>query len=143
MLDRLVEQHSAIAAVLSDRLTTNIKTATALSTNESDWQLCEEMVKLLKPFELATTLLSASSAVTYSMDKPVLKSLLDNFLHASEEDLITLQTVKTLIRNEITKRFKIYEDNITLDLAVYLDPRYKNALSVERRLVTQNYLKNK
>lgn len=57
MLDRLLILHTVVVAVISDKEYFNTKIAKKLEMIEKDRDKCEVLVKLLKPLQLATTIL--------------------------------------------------------------------------------------
>jgi len=67
MLMRLLELRPAIVSIMLDRTLFNTKTAKKLEILEEDWEYCQILVKLLKPLQLATTVLCYERQVTISM----------------------------------------------------------------------------
>lgn len=67
MLDYLLILRTAVVAVISDREYFNTKIAKKLEILEEDWDKCEVLVKLLKPLQLATTILCSEQQITISM----------------------------------------------------------------------------
>lgn len=147
MFRRLVEQRQAINAVLTDRTVILSKTAANLSLNEESWATMEKFVTILEPFEKATTLLSAEEYVTLSMAKPLMASLVTNFLVISEDDLLCepVNLFKTTVTEEINRRFRlimsIEDANLTtFDKSSIMDPRFKSTLPENTKNYAIRYL---
>lgn len=130
MLERLSEQREAVLAVLSDRSVISSKTASTLEMTEVQWLKILRLLEILKPFETATTLLSSEMDPTISMAKPLMKSIVENFLQNDEHDknCEMTMTLKNVLRTEIETRFRLVnEENLTIfDTSSFLDPRYIN-----------------
>lgn len=126
MFQCLLEQRPAIIGTLSDRSITTLQVAGHLSTSDEDWFLIEEMLKVLKPFEVVTTLLSSAKDSTLSMTYPLIKSLRTNFLTDVETDSSVLFKFKRCLKDEFAIRWR--EDIISY-ICSFLDPRYKTYLS--------------
>jgi len=62
MVDRLIEQLSSITAVLNNRAITLSQIASGLEIAERDWRFLEELRDCLKPFELATKIMSSENS---------------------------------------------------------------------------------
>lgn len=73
MAERLIGNRNAIMNVLADRSVTSQKQAQTLEIFERDWNVLEALVKVLKPLEVATTVLSGG---TLSMVNPIIRTLL-------------------------------------------------------------------
>ena len=69
MLERLMEQQAAIAAVLMDGKNRH------LLPGSEDWGLIEELVSLLKPFQTATETMSVNKFPSISTIQPLLYML--------------------------------------------------------------------
>lgn len=129
MVERLIESRQCIRIVLDDRTTTTRKTAISLELSESRWELLEQLVKVLKPFDLVTKVLSSETTPTISTVHPILKSIAEHFLIPNESDLPEIKTLKRTLSQEFKTRLfgQINDDSIFfLYIASFLDPRYKN-----------------
>lgn len=136
MLQRLLEQREAVISVLSDRAITTRQHAVHLMLDENEWINMECLVKMLAPFELATTLLSSESQPTVSMIMPILKSIRENFIAAVDpQDSDFIKSLKQMLKNEFDHKFKNILDEFSIcaereigiyDLSTLLDPRFKN-----------------
>ena len=71
MLERLLETIWPITAVLSDEAATK-RSDHYLDLKTEQWELAEEMVKVLQPFAVATTFFSYEENVSLSCVLPVL-----------------------------------------------------------------------
>jgi hypothetical protein len=111
-MDRLVEQHEAVTVVLAwnDKVT---------NLQNYEWRTAESYVKVLKPFEDVTSMMSASRYPTLSMVIPVL-NVLKQQMDESEMDEFGKQ-----ISKNIEERWPEYESNLDLAIPTLLDPRFK------------------
>lgn len=136
MLDRLSKQKAPINSVLSDQDITDAETAARLNLTEAEWNIIEGVVNTLKPFQLAKLVVfpEQGQEATASMIKPLIDSFCKNFFTCdNKKDTAIVKKLKTTIKQNLIKNFKMYDSNSTeirdsdyLDIATYLDPRYKN-----------------
>ncbi|XP_065642245.1 E3 SUMO-protein ligase ZBED1-like [Hydra vulgaris] len=134
IVERLIESRQCISIVLNDRNTTTRTTAISLELSESKWELLEQLVKVLKPFDLVTKVLSSATTPTISTVHPILKSIAQHYLTPNESDLHKLKILKETLSQEFKARFfsQMHSDSIfLLNIASLLDPRYKNVLDNE------------
>ncbi|XP_017475565.1 PREDICTED: zinc finger BED domain-containing protein 4-like [Rhagoletis zephyria] len=127
MLDRYVELAPVIHQILLlDSKAPHLPTALELKT-------IEEILDVLKPFEIATKEISGENFVTVSKVIPIVKTLRaqmrNEMLKNASSDLVL--KMKTLLNNQLTTRFKNIEDNHILALSCVLDPRFKNIAFLE------------
>ena len=120
MLERLQEQQAAIAAVLVDD-----RSHRHLIPDVHEWVLIEELITILKPFQLATEIMSASKYSTVSMLRPFLIKLLNHTLKHDENDTSDLRAIKEAVATDLCSRYSLRAVQTFLDTATYLDPRYK------------------
>lgn len=135
MIDRLIEQRSAVTAVLNNRSITSSQIACGLEIAEKEWQLLEELRDCLVPFEKATKIMSSENSPTASIIQPLTFSIRTNFLGTNDKDSASLRIFKSVIRNDFVKRFSIDPthqhslmgnfSSTLLDFCTFLDPRYK------------------
>ncbi len=133
MLERLLELHVPILAVLSDKNVS--KTCDAeLDLSTRQWLLADELVKVLKPFELATTLLSAEQNVSLSCVIPIVEGLYRGLVETAD-DSSAVKEFKEILEAQLEKRFQLDSvDAASLPvLASLLDPRFKNAKFFQMR----------
>lgn len=134
MFERLIEVRSAIVAVMADQLYFTKKMAKKLEFFEDDWEKCRNLISLLKPLELATTVLCADKKVTISIVRPIISSLLSNKFKINTSDNELTVKFKSIVSNELCERFGfgIHNDDILIGepkvsvFACLLDPRHKN-----------------
>ena len=96
MLERLQEQQAAIAAVLVDD-----RSHRHLIPDVHEWVLIEELITILKPFQLATEIMSASKYSTVSMLRPFLIKLLNHTLKHDENDTSDLRAIKEAVATDL------------------------------------------
>lgn len=136
MLKRIMEQREALISVLSDRTVTTRIQAGQLMLTEDEWTIVENLVKILEPFEMVTTLLSSETQPTVSMVMPIFQTIKDNFIsRADEDEPEDIKQIKNVLLHEFQSRFKnIFINTLItgaieiqiLDLSTFLDPRFKN-----------------
>ena len=119
MLQRLIEQQTAISAVLVEGKDRH------LMLESGDWEVVEMLVELLKPFQQATTLMGAVKYPTLSTVKPLLYKLITKTLKITDEDSVTCKTVKQEIKKDLEDRYHQPAVEKIINMATFLDPRYK------------------
>lgn len=77
MLERLVELKWAVVKVLFDDRVTK-RQDQSLNLTDHQWRLAEQLINVLKPLEIATTLFSYDKHVSMSNVLLVLKSIAEN-----------------------------------------------------------------
>ena len=120
MLQRLMEQQAAIAAVLMSGKVRH------LMPESDEWVIIEELVDILKPFHHATEVLSAEKYPTFSTVKPLLYKLLEKALKVNDGDTSTIKEVKKVIKSDLASRYQSTSIQKLMNVATYLDPRYKD-----------------
>ena len=127
MMNRLILNRSAITNVLSDRSITNPAITNNLEILESEWLTMENIQKILKPFQVATTVLSGDSYCPTSMVRLIAFMLRVNHLAVLHDDDGLIESTKAILRDELTSRFDLnYDAEIGVNarqLACFLDPR--------------------
>ena len=117
MLERLIEQRQAIcAAEIECKINTEL--------NSQSWQLAEKVVKVLKPFEEATIVVSSEGS-SAALIIPVVNSLihfLDNVFSDEDEGV---RTMKRKMLQSIRTRFMGMETTKLYVIPTLLDPRFK------------------
>ena len=119
MLERLMEQQAAIAAVLMDRKVRH------LMPEGEEWTIIEHLVEILTPFQQATEAMGTVKYPTLSMVKPLLYKLSEVTLKFSNSDTATVKQVKTAIKNDLDQRYQTAALQRLMNVATYLDPQYK------------------
>ena len=120
MLQRLLEQQAAIAAVLMEGKVRH------LMPESDDWMVIEILVDILKPFQHAKEVMSAVKYPTVSTVKPLLHKLLEQTLKVSENDGTTEKEVKQTIRSDLQGRYQNAAVRKIMNVTIFLDPRYKD-----------------
>lgn len=144
MIVRLNVSKQAICSVLNDRTVTTRTTALTLELSESKWELLEHLIQVFEPFNLVTNILSSAKTPTISTVHPILRSIIDNFLKPISSDLLEIETFKKVVTQEFELRFfsAAHEDSIfVLNIATFLDPRYKNYFVEHNDDTTLNSIK--
>ena len=124
MLDRLAEQRVAIYAVIHDPSFTKPEHR-YLDLKDNQWELLSQLVTVLKPLQIATTVLSADSNVSCSVIYPIINGLLTHHLAVSNNDISAVKRFKQIVAEELEKRFTPSSDILPLHCAA-VDPRYSH-----------------
>ena len=97
-----------------------------LDLSAAQWALAEDLVKVLHPFEVATTVMSAEYNVSLSCVLPIMDGLYKG-VNPSTDDLQAIVLFKEILQKELDRKF--YLQNVEPDslpvLASFLDPRFK------------------
>lgn len=121
MLERFWEQQPA---VLNTLLSRKIKRGEATARlTEDDMAMIPEVIKLMFPLEVATTLLSEEKKTTLSMIPPIQAKLLKHF-QPEESDPLETSMMKERFRQDFDGRYTGLQD--LLYYASALDPRFKD-----------------
>ncbi|XP_077085839.1 E3 SUMO-protein ligase ZBED1 [Siphateles boraxobius] len=121
MLERFWEQQPA---VLNTLLSRKIKRREAMaSLTEDDMTLIPEIIKLMSPLKVATTLLSEEKNPTISIISPIQARLQRQF-QSDESDLEVISYMKDRFRQDFDGRYTYLEG--TLHCASALDLRFKD-----------------
>lgn len=143
MLERFCEQKEAIVLYImsrQERSKGNLKTP-----SQQQWQLAEMLVCILKQFERATNDLSSNNACI-SQIIPFIYSM-EKYLNFAGETATGIKTVVEELKNEFSRRFSMYKENVHLKIAMILDPRFKlkfvdeNNASVMKETLMLEYFK--
>ena len=118
MLERLMEQQAAIAAVLMEGKVRH------LMPEGEEWSVIELLVEVLRPFQQATEAMGAVKYPTLSTVKPLLYKLLERTLKIEDSDSATAKKVKTAIKKDLEERYQTAALKRLMNVATYLDPRY-------------------
>ncbi|XP_073422048.1 E3 SUMO-protein ligase ZBED1 isoform X2 [Dendrobates tinctorius] len=121
MLQRLKEQQFTIAGVLVEDSNNH-----HLMLESGEWNTIEGLVDLLQPFKQVAEMLSMSKYPTISMVKPLLHMLLNTSLNIKDTDLKEISMAKEVIAKALSTTYQqTPEIDMFLNLATFLDPRYK------------------
>ena len=143
MFERLSEQKVAIYAVLHD---TSISKADDKHFDLKDqWDLLSQMVNVLKPLQMATTVFSLEQNISCSIVYPVVNGLLVNHLASTESDLPAVKRFEQSVASELRRRFSPSSPSTAKSLPVLcsaVDPRYSHLrfLSEQQREMTHEEL---
>jgi len=128
MFQRLVALRWPVCAVLSDRNVVKQSDAKGLEMKDEHWQLMEELLPVLQPLQIATSVMSSESSPSASTLYPLLWGLLDDHLAAKDGDATTVVTFKRSVCDAIRLRFAM-DDMATATsvcvTATILDPKFK------------------
>ncbi|XP_049925778.1 zinc finger BED domain-containing protein 4-like [Epinephelus moara] len=121
MLARFWEQQPAVLNTLLSRKIKKDEDMARLS--EDDMALIQEVVKLMTPLKVATTLLSEEKNPTITMISP-LQAKLQKHFQAKESDLPEISEMKRRFNQDFSGHYANIQD--TLHCATALDPRFKD-----------------
>ena len=93
-----------------------------LHLKEEQWNLMEQIVKVLEPLQIATTALCETEIVSCSLIYPVVNGLLKNHLLVDENDLPAVKRFKEVVTLEIQNRFD--DEDAIEDQGVAVLPAY-------------------
>ena len=120
MLQRFIEQQHPICAVyLEDR------DARQFMPSDTEISAAEELVAILEVFHRVTEIVSGEKYATIGIVQPLLQKLLHHTLAESSSDKPLSKRIKKAIQEDLMSRYQ--DDHITLllNMALYLDPRFK------------------
>lgn len=137
MLDKLVKQKAPINSVMSEKDVISPEIAAKMYLTDEEWNIVQTVIDTLKPFQLAKMVIFPENKqeATISMVKPLVYSLCKNFYSTTTNARGTsLETrLKYTMNRNLHSIFKMYDPNTKqlkradfIDIATYLDPRYKN-----------------
>jgi len=121
MVKRILEQKEAIRVVLSGDCTTS-----HLAITWQDIDLLTSIESFLSPLEDLTDTLSGESHVTISIVKPLLEHLCTDLLLTTDEDTELTKQMKQRCKTKILQQYESLDVKKLLDIATFLDPRFKH-----------------
>lgn len=129
MLQRLLELRWPVTAVLSDERVTK-RSDRHLDLTSEHWALAEELVRILHPFEVATTFFSYEENTSLSCVLPILHGLVDSLQqqpNPSETVSPSVRQFKQKVAGEIKQRWDLDSPNLSSPwvLALAVDPRFR------------------
>lgn len=124
MLDRLLEQQAAIAAVLIEGDSKH----RYLMPDNDEWTLIESLVTVLRPFQKATEMMSTAKYPSLSTIQPLLYMLVNQTLATADDDSRAILSVKKAIKDDLICRYTSPQLKGLLDLSTYLDCRYSSSV---------------
>ena len=128
MFARLVALRWPVCAVLSDRNVVKQSDAKALEMRDEHWQLMEELLSVLQPLQIATSVMSSETSPSASTLYPLLWGLLDDHLAMKDGDPTNVANFKRSVCDAIRQRFAMNDMNTATSLCVtatILDPKFK------------------
>lgn len=137
MLERYVEQQAAIYSALMDKdVKKNVKDIAVLTDSEA--KLAEDLIKILKPLNNVTTLMSTETSPSVSMIIPLQKMILKS-MTPSDEDSATIKDAKAAITKDLEGRYRDPDLQDYLHRATALDPRFKSLPYLEEASLQKIY----
>ena len=97
---------------------------THLMPSSDEWTMIEDLVGILQPFQQATEMMCVSKYPSVSSIQPVLHKLLHT-LEVKQSDSRVICATKKAIKDDLVNRYSSHDLKAFLDIATYLDPRYK------------------
>ncbi|KAG5869431.1 hypothetical protein JTB14_003123 [Gonioctena quinquepunctata] len=138
MIKRLVEIRTELALAI------NVCEKVPMNLSAEEYNVLEEFISILEPFEIATNEISGDQYITISLIIPLIRGIVDKLLvltnSKNEESLMVLNSVKEFMK----LRLKPYESRTPCIIGAMLDPRIKRAgfRSVEDQKKASQYLIN-
>ena len=118
MMNRFYKLKQAVTRVLNDPKWENVN----VHMYNSDWELMDKVVKVLRVFKEATEMLSSSQA-SISQIIPLVTIIRESLKRGREDQGVI--TLKLKLSNSLERRFGHKEFDSRYALATLLDPRYK------------------
>ena len=133
MIQSLLKNKGPIGLVLGDREVTKAVLATKLELRKEDWQLLEQIVECLRPFDVATKQMSAELYPTLGSVYPLVRGIMKRHLKkGEEEEREEVAFFKSKVKKALRKRFNIGEEDFCDDIIVsVLHPRFKKLKFLE------------
>lgn len=119
MLERFIEQHSAIIVALTEM-------TKDYNLGQKDLDNAKLVVEVLKTAKTATTLLSSQTFATVSLISPLLVKLRNGNVTDPGSAPAFLKEMVAAMSADWEKRYQSPEISLVLNKAAYLDPRFKN-----------------
>jgi len=138
MMERLCEQRRVVSDIMLDPSLTKKDDMYNMYMLLNEWETMAEISKVLQQLTKVTTYMSTESNVSTSVVYPIVCGLIRKHLSANADDIPVVIRIKTVIADDLHKRFKPAEVATAATVPVLsscLDPRYKhlNFLSNEQR----------
>ncbi|XP_014299548.1 zinc finger BED domain-containing protein 4-like [Microplitis demolitor] len=122
----LIEQRQAVGSILLDPNFTNTAMSKKLLSSNLKWNYLKALVRILKPFEVATTVMSSQSESTIEMVRSAIHSMIDKFLKHDKNDSPKIRLFKEVFQEELEARFLNEDCDPVSALTCFLDPRYQD-----------------
>ena len=117
-----------VVAVLSDRSFVKAADAKTLDMRDEHWQLMADLLPILQPLQVVTSLLSTESTPSSSTVYPMVVKLKTEVLAEKPDDSSAVQSFKTDMRKALTERFRLNDPSTPghpFVVASVLDPATK------------------
>lgn len=138
MLKHYLEQQAAVFTALTDgSIKKNIKDIVTLS--DADMKLAKDVVQVLKPLKMITTLMSTEQTPTLSMILPLKLRTLMSMKHSS--DSTTVKKMKTAITTDFEDRYPDTNEALTdfLHVSTAIDPLFKSLPFLDGTTITSTF----
>ena len=129
MSARLVDLRWPVCAVLSDRNVVKPSDAKTLELKDDQWQLMTDLLPVLHPLQVATSIMSTESSPSSAMLYPMLWGLINNHLQANADDSSATAAFKRSVADAVKQRFGLLDESTasnTFVIASVLDPKFKH-----------------
>ncbi|XP_015597425.1 zinc finger BED domain-containing protein 1-like [Cephus cinctus] len=107
MLERILEQRQAVCAIDNETTSSCARSSLNMKISDSGWRDMEILGVLLKPFERLTTVMSSENEVTILMVRPLIHSMLENYMTLNTDDGPLSTTFKNVLSEELRNPFLI------------------------------------
>ncbi|XP_024869617.1 zinc finger BED domain-containing protein 1-like, partial [Temnothorax curvispinosus] len=139
--ESLLRNRQAISLVLTDSEITTKALAQKLEITSKEWSQMKEMVTILKPFQVATTIFCSKEIPTLSSVRPIINSIITKHMLILPSDSQNVRQFKITACSSLKSRFEFEVDFVNdvdegpkpisaAQISSFLDPRYKS-LDVE------------
>ena len=91
-----------------------------LNLKENQWELQSQMVTVLKPLQVATTVFSLEQNASCSIVYPIINGLLTKHLSVEESELPAIKNFKKNVSNQLKDRFKPFSSGNSKELACFM-----------------------
>lgn len=110
MLERILELRPAVCATIADRQLFSSSVASKLELREAEWITIEEMVKVLRPLQQATTILCSNSKITISLVRPIVSNLVNRHLKSKGND--SVEELREILSYQLSRRFLLGKEKM-------------------------------
>jgi len=117
---------------MSERARTSANIAQKLEILGAEWEMMKELVVILKPLQVATTVMCGNKSSPTSMVRPLMQKIVKTHMDPKEDETTFSQNVKIIVKDEIERRFKLlvgvdrFKEVSARLTAPFLDPRYED-----------------
>ena len=107
-----------------------------LDLKEEQWELLSQLMTVLKPLQMATTVISLEQNTSCSIVYPIIHGLLSNHLAIEENDIAAIKSFKLNVKSQLNERFKLSSLDTAISLLILcsaIDPRYLNLVFLTKQ----------